>query len=223
VTTSRRTILTASAALVTAGLLRSTPASAQAAPRSERTLSSSELADLHTPDQGLEDRILGAADARVTIVEYASLTCPACASFHNDTMPQLKARFIDTGQAKLVFRHLVANILDAGASMMARSAPTENFFPIIEVLFQQQRSWAGSSDPVAALRAIALQAGLTQEAFEAALRNQQLLDRLSAQGDRAQRRFGANSTPTLYVNAQMFRGALTFPQIESVLTPLLRA
>jgi protein-disulfide isomerase len=223
VTRSRRTVLTASAALATMGILRPTPAGAQTAPRPERTLSGADLTALNTPDEGVEDRVIGSANARVTIVEYASLTCPHCATFHTEVLPQVKARFVDSGQVRLIFRHFVLNILDAGASMMARCAPAERFYPILDVLFQQQRSWAGASDPVAALGQIALQAGFTRESFEACLRNQQILDRLSAQTDRAARRFGVNSTPTIFINGQMFRGALRVEQIEAIVSPMLRA
>ena len=107
--------------------------------------------------------------------------------------------------------------------MMAASAPPESFFPIVEALFQQQRSWAGADDTVAALGAIALQAGFTQETFEAALRNQQLLDRLNAQDDAAPAALRRQLDADALINAQMYRGLPAVGQIATSLTPLLRA
>lgn len=223
-TMSRRTALTTSAALLTAGLAGPRLALAQgAAPRPERTLTGDDLTALHTPDEGVEERVLGAPDARVTCVEYASLTCPHCASFHTDVLPQIKSRFIDTGQVRFIFRHFLLTAPDAGASMMARCAPAERFFPILDRLFSEQRSWATARDPVDAVRNIALQAGFTQETFEACLQNQELLDRLQAQTDRAEQRFGVEATPTLFVNGQMYQGALRLAEFESVVAPLLRS
>jgi protein-disulfide isomerase len=218
VTATRRSLLAASA------LLAAAPAVAQrAAPRPERTLVGAELAALQTPDEGLEERVLGSPDAKVTLIEYASMTCPHCATFHNDVLPVLKSRYVDSGQMRVVFRHFLLNILDAGASMLARCAPTERYFPMIDVLFQQQRQWAAASDPVASLRAIARQAGFSQESFDACLRDQALLDRLNAARDRGAQRFGVSSTPTLFINGQMYRGALRVEEIEAIITPMLRA
>lgn len=194
-----------------------------AAPTPTKTLTGADLTALYEPDPGLEDRIVGQPTARVTLVEYASLTCPHCATFHNDVLPTLKTRYVDTGQMRVIFRNFLLNVLDAGAAMMARCAPEDRFFPLTETLFQQQRTWVGANDPVAALFAIARQAGFSQESFERCLRDQALLDRLNVARDRAARRFGVQSTPTLIINGQVYAGALRVEQVEAVLAPLLRA
>jgi protein-disulfide isomerase len=224
VTTSRRTAIAVTAAALGVAAWAPRHARAQGAPpRAERTLSGADLVALNTPDEGLEERTLGPATARVTLIDYSSLTCPHCATFHNEVVPRLKERYVDSGQMRLVFRNFILNVLDAGASMMARCVPGDRFFPIIEVLFQQQRVWAAANDPVAALFNIGRQAGFTQESFERCLRDQALLDRLNAARDRAQQRFGVNSTPTLFINGQMYRGALRLEQVESIIAPMLRA
>lgn len=224
-TTSRRTAIAVTAAALgsVAWAPHSVRAQAAAPPRAERTLSGADLVALNTPDEGLEEHTLGPATARVTLIEYASLTCPHCATFHNEVVPRLKERYVESGQMRLVFRNFILNVVDAGASMMARCAPNDRFFPIIEVLFQQQRVWAASNDPVTALFNIGRQAGFTQESFERCLRDQTLLDRLNLARDRAQQRFGVNTTPTLFINGQMYRGALRLEQIESIIAPMLRA
>jgi protein-disulfide isomerase len=182
-----------------------------------------DLSSLAAPDPGLEERALGPANARITLIEYASMTCPHCATFHTEVVPQLKTKYVDPGQMRMVFRHFTLNVVDEGASMMARCAPPERYFPLLDVLFSQQRVWAGSNDPVSALLAIARQAGFTQEFFERCLRDDALLARLRAARERAQQRFGVNSTPTIFINGQVFRGAMRLDQVEAVIAPMLRA
>ncbi len=100
-----------------------------------QTISQTEL--LVPPQLG--DRVLGKDDAPVAIVEYASMTCPHCAMFHEKTYPELKKRYIDTGKVRFIFREFPLDPLAAGAAMLARCAPKEQYFPLIETLFQEQR------------------------------------------------------------------------------------
>ena len=98
----------------------------------------------------LGDRTLGKDDAPVTIVEYASMTCPHCAHFHETTYPELKKRYIDTGKVRFIFREFPLDPLAAGASMLARCADKDKFYPLIETLFQQQTQMGGrEADPAA--------------------------------------------------------------------------
>src|SRR6478736_5031450 len=90
----------------------------------------------------LGDRVLGRTDAPVTIVEYASATCPHCAAFHKDVFPQLKSEFIDTGKVRFIFREFPFDDLALAAFMLARCAPPDKYFPMIDVLFEQQKVWA---------------------------------------------------------------------------------
>jgi len=221
-TFDRRTVLALAAAAGT--LPAAVPAEAQLAPpRPERTFSGADLAALHGPQPGgLEERTLGPENAPVTLVEYASMTCPHCAAFHNDVVPVLKSRYVDQGRMRLIFRAFPLNPLDSGVAMLARCSPAERFFSVIEVYFQQQRTWLSGNDPVAGILAIARQVGFTQETFETCLRNQGLLDSIQAVRDAGAQRFGINSTPTLFINGQMFRGALSIAQVEAVITPMLR-
>ena len=92
---------------------------------------------------------------------------------------------------------------------------------MIDVLYRLQRSWAGANDPVAALLQIARQTGFTQESFNTCLRDQPLLDGVNASRDRASQRFGVTSTPTLFINGQMYQGALSFVELEKIIVPLI--
>ena len=117
-----------------------------------RSAQSAAAADLLVPPP-LGDRSLGKDDAPVTIVEYASMTCPHCAHFHETTYPELKKRYIDTGKVRFIFREFPLDPLAAGASMLARCADKDQFFPLIETLFQQQRQVGGrEADPASSWR-----------------------------------------------------------------------
>src|SRR5689334_24538334 len=95
-----------------------------------------------TPSVTPQDHVLGKAEAPVTIFEYASLTCPHCAAFDQETLPKIKENWIDTGKAKLVFRDYPLDQAALKAAMLARCAPPDRFYGFIDVLFQSQTSWA---------------------------------------------------------------------------------
>jgi protein-disulfide isomerase len=170
----------------------------------------------------LGDRVLGKDDAPVTIVEYASMTCPHCAMFHEKTYPELKKRYIETGKVRFIFREFPLDPLAAGASMLARCAPKEQYFAMIETLFHEQRKWAVEK-PIPPLMAIAKQAGFSEQSFNACLSDQKMLDALEAERDRASKKFGVKSTPTLFVNGQMQRGGMSMEELAKVIDPLIKS
>ncbi|ADZ71786.1 DsbA family protein [Polymorphum gilvum] len=165
----------------------------------------------------LGDKILGADDAPVTIVEYASMTCGHCATFHKTTYPVLKKDYVDTGKVRFIFREFPLDPVATAAFMLARCAPEEKYFDIIDALFEDQRSWAYSNDPYNSLLNFAKQVGFTQEAFEACLTNQDVLDGVNAVRDRAASEFKVNSTPTFFVNGEKKSGALTVEQMAELI------
>jgi protein-disulfide isomerase len=169
----------------------------------------------------LGDRSLGKDDAPVTIVEYASMTCPHCAHFHETTYPELKKRYIDTGKVRFIFREFPLDPLAAGAAMLARCADKDKFFPLIETLFQLQGQWAVEK-PLPPLLAIAKQAGFSEQSFNACLSDQKTLDAMQAEQKRATDKFGVNSTPTLFVNGQMQKGGVSIEDLAKIIDPLLK-
>ena len=178
-------------------------------------------ADLLVPP-ALGDRVLGKSDAPVTVVEYASMTCPHCAAFHETTYPELKKRYIDTGKVRFIFREFPLDTLAAAASMLARCADQDKFYPLVETLFQRQRQWA-VQNALPPLLAIAKQAGFTEEKFNACLSDQKMLDALEAERNRATQKFGVNSTPTIFVNGKMQRGGATIEELAKLIDPLLKS
>lgn len=210
---NRRQLL-GSAALASAAMTiaASGTAFAQSAPRSDGTVDMKKLLEAGK----LEEKTLGNADAPVTIVEYASMTCGHCANFTNETLPAIKEKYIDTGKARLIFREFPFDPRATAAFMLARCAPDDRYFPMIDVLFKQQMQWAAADDAQAALLQIAKLAGFTQESFNACLTNQQLLDDVNAVRDRGAE-FGVNATPTFFINGDKYSGALSVEQMSAVI------
>jgi protein-disulfide isomerase len=215
---SRRLLLAAlCAGALSAGVaLQSAPAAAQAKGPSEVPVD-----ELMKPT-ALPDLALGPIDAKVTVVEYASMTCGHCAHFTKDVWPEFKKKYVDTGKVRYIFREFPLDNLAAAASMLARCTGGDKAFPLIEVLFEKQTEWAfGEGNPVPRLFEIAKQAGFTQESFDKCLTDQKLLDNITAGRTRASDVFGVSATPTFYINGKKLDGAPVLESFDKMIEPLL--
>ena len=173
------------------------------------------------PVDAATDMVIGNADAPITIIEFASMTCSHCARFHAETLPGLTRDYLDTGKARLVFRDFPLDGLALVAAKLARCAGEERYFAFIGVLFQQQSAWAGASDPIAALGRIARLGGLGAERFTACLDDEDLSRGILEQRASAQSQYEIRATPTFVVNGEVHSGALTAEQFDDILQPLL--
>ena len=175
---------------------------------------------LHKPGP-LGDKILGAENAPVTIVEYASVTCPHCAAFHRETYPTLKSKYIDTGKVRLIFREFPTQpaAIAIGGFMLARCAG-DKYFPMLDTIFEQQQSWA--QDPYNGFLRIARQAGLSQERFEECLKDQKTAEAIQEVAIRGNKEFNVDSTPTFFINGKKYAGALSVAELEKILDPLVK-
>jgi protein-disulfide isomerase len=174
--------------------------------------------------QALPDMVMGDAKAPVTIVEYASMTCPHCAHFDEVIFPELKKRYIDTGKVRFIFREFPLDNLAAAASMLARCAGESDpsrYFALVDTLFRQQNQWA-VQQPIPPLKAIAKQAGFTEDSFNACLANQKILDSIESVRQRAIDTFKVHSTPTFFVNGKTVEGALSIEEFAKVIDPYLK-
>ena len=166
---------------------------------------------------GAEDRVLGKADAPITIVEYASLTCPHCRHFDQEVLPKLKAKWIDTGKAKLVFRDYPLDEPALRAAMVARCAPPERYFGFIDAIFAGQEQWAVASDYKAALARIALLGGIGKEKFAACIDDKAIENKVIASRLVATQQLNVNSTPTFFINGSKYDGAPTEEDLDKAL------
>lgn len=170
----------------------------------------------------LGDRVLGAADAKVVVVEYASTTCPHCATFHKDVLPGVKKDYIDSGKVKFIFREFPLNDVDLAAVMVARCAPEDKYFPLLDIYFEQQETWT-KGNPREELFKIAQLAGFTRESFEACLKNEQVAKGILESRNRAESEFGVQSTPTFFINGEVLRGVESAEEFRKLIDAALAA
>ena len=167
-----------------------------------------------------DDRVLGKADAPITIIEYASLTCPHCAHFAVDVLPKLKQKWIDTGKAKLVLRDFPLDEPALRAAMVARCAPPDKFYPLADTFFSQQEQWVTARDYRAALEKLAKLAGIGDKQFKTCIEDKKLEDQVAQSRLTAAQQLGVSSTPSFFVNGQKFEGAPTFEAFDQLLSGL---
>jgi protein-disulfide isomerase len=177
------------------------------------------IARLHEPPP-LGDRSLGLPSAKVVMVEYASSTCPHCAKFHTEVFPILKKDYIDTGKVRFIFREFPLNDVDLAAVMLARCAPEDKYFAMIEVYFEQQGTWT-KGNPRDELFKIAQLAGFTKDTFEACLKNEAIAKGLVESRTRASTEFDVDSTPTFFINGVSLRGAEPIDEFRKVIEAAL--
>jgi protein-disulfide isomerase len=170
----------------------------------------------------LPDVVQGSADAPVTIIEYASMTCSHCAAFHETTWPALKAKYVDSGKVKFILREYPLDPLATAGFMLARCAGPDRRNAIVDLLYTQQKNWAFVPKPIDALAALVKQAGISQGDFEACLKNQDLYDQVNKTHDRAAEQFKVNATPTFFVNGREMNGELPIEEFDKILQPLVK-
>jgi len=179
------------------------------------------VADLMQPNP-LGEMAIGSESAPITVIEYASMTCPHCAHFSETTFPELKKRYIDTGKVRFIFREFPLDRLAFAGFLLARCVPSDKYFPMIETLFAQQRDWVVEK-PLQPMRVIAKQAGVSQEAFDACLDDHKLIEGIEKVRSQAADKFGVNSTPTFFVNGKRLAGALSIEEMEKEFAPYLKS
>jgi protein-disulfide isomerase len=167
----------------------------------------------------IPDIIVGKPDAKIAIVEYASLSCSHCANFHNKVFPDFKAKYLDTGAAKLIIREFSTSERALVAHMLTRCAAPDKAPALLGELFHKQEEWAFSDgDPTPKLKEFATGAGgMTPEAFEACTKDQKLFDKLVANFTAAGNKFGINATPTFFIDGKRVNDAATMETFDKLL------
>ena len=167
-----------------------------------------------------DDRILGNPDAPITILEYASLTCPHCAHFTNDVLPELKKKWIDTGKAKLVLRDYPLDEPALRAAMIARCAPPDRYYAFVDTFFGSQEKWVTARDYRDALARLVKLGGMSREEFDQCLKNTTLENKIVEGRLIASKELDVNSTPTFFINGAKFTGAPTVEEFDKALSGL---
>jgi protein-disulfide isomerase len=169
----------------------------------------------------LKERVIGDPAAPVTMIEYASLTCPHCASFHNDTYKAFKERFIDTGKVRMIYRDFPLDGVALRAAMMARCTIDQRYFGLLQVLYKSQANWSRASDPLAELALVGRLAGIDEATFDACMASEELLDgvlKIRQQGTAD----GVRSTPTFVIAGKVYPGSRSLDEFAKIIEPLLK-
>lgn len=178
---------------------------------------------LVTKPVSLPDMAIGPAKAKVTITEYASMSCPHCAAFEQNVFPMLRSKYVDTGKVRYIFREFPLDITAAATSMLARCIAgddAEKFFKTIDIMFKQQD--AVMMQAKEALQGIARQSGLDDKTSEACLKDQAILDKLSADRKFAETELKVSATPTFFINGEMVKGAVSFEEMQAKIDAALK-
>jgi protein-disulfide isomerase len=178
-----------------------------------------EIAELMKPGP-LPEMVMGSADAPNTIVEYASMTCPHCALFQKEVLPELKTKYIDTGKAKYILREFPLDGLALAAFMVARCSGDDRYYPMVDALFETQDVWAVTgNEGKEKLLLIARQSGMSKEEFDKCLADKAMFDKIVETRKRANEVFGVDSTPSFFVNGKRLGTEHTLKDFEAILEP----
>jgi protein-disulfide isomerase len=209
--------LAAAAILSAAALTANGVLPAASTPEPDRTV---DMATVLKPGT-LPELSIGDA-AGVPVVEYGSLTCPHCATFSREVLPELKKDYLDTGKVRYIFREFSRNPLDVAAFVLARCVGDDKAFAAIELLFSQQEKWAFVDKPLEPLIAAMRPTGLTHDQAMACLKDQSKVDAVAAVGKRATEEIKMNGTPTFVIDGKVYGGELSMDQMKAILDPLVK-
>lgn len=173
----------------------------------------------HAQEIEIADMTLGNPDASVTLIEYASFTCPHCARFHADVVPQLKADYIDTGKINFVYREVYFDRPGLWAAMLARCGGDLRYFGIADMLYEKQREWLGQGVPTeiaANLRTIGRAAGLPEDEMEACLTNGDMATAMVAHYEKNMAEYEIRGTPGLVIDGEV-HGNMDYAALAALL------
>jgi protein-disulfide isomerase len=167
------------------------------------------------------DHVMGKPDAPVTIIEYASMTCPHCAAFHTGVLPELKKKYVDTGKVRFIYRDFPLDAVALQAAQIAECAGNDRYFGVLDLVFGTQAQWAAGKEPVAELAKSLRIAGITPESIKTCLADDKVATAIVTERQIGEK-LGVNSTPTLFVNGQRWNGARTVEAFDEALSKLLK-
>ncbi len=176
----------------------------------------------HAADSIVPERILGKADAPITVEEYVSLTCSHCAEFYNNALPDLEKRYVETGKVRFILRDFPLDGTALRAAVLARCMPEDEYYPFIKILYKNQMDWALSKDSEKIITQYAKLGGLSEDKAKACLQNTKLQDAIVAERTNATEKLGIEATPTFVINgSQTIKGAQSADEFSKTFDRLL--
>jgi len=168
-----------------------------------------------------DDHVLGDPKAPVTLIEYASFTCPHCAHFSVAVLPELKKKWVDTGKVKVIYRDFPLDQTALKVAQIAECSGKDKYFGVIDVIFATQSRWGTSSDPIGELAKSLRIAGIGDAEIKACLANDAVQNGVLADY-RSGEVLGVNSTPTLFINGEMYKGARSVEELDAAFAKLAK-
>jgi protein-disulfide isomerase len=166
----------------------------------------------------LGDRVIGKPTAPITVIEYASLTCPHCRDYHANVFPQVKRAYIDTGKVRYIIREFPIGRTAGTAAIITRCLPEQKNLSMTETFLARQPEWVSQEVRPDAIYSVAKSSGMSRETFDKCLSNQTIIDGLTEVKQRG-RKFGVIGTPTFFVNGRKAQGTVTFEEIKALIGP----
>jgi len=173
-------------------------------------------------DEAMSEMSLGKDDAPVTMVEYSSLGCPHCAAFHFETLPKIKAEYIDTGKLRLVYRDFPLGTPALAAAMIARCAGRDRYFGFVELLFRSQSQWSQSNNPLEAIARVVRFGGMSEADINDCLKYQPLLESIRKGAETANEKLKIDSTPSFIIGSEVISGALPYEHFKKAIDKALK-
>jgi len=180
-------------------------------------------AEIASDKEATEEKVVGDPNAKVTVIEYASLGCPHCANFHFDVYPKIKKEYVDTGKVKFIFRDFPLGTPSVAAAMIARCAGSKRYFAMIDIFFKAQHQWSHAPNPLEALKKTARFGGMSSADVDACIANQALLNSIQERAQAAQLDYEINSTPSFVIEGRKIAGGLPYADFKKVLDEALAA
>jgi protein-disulfide isomerase len=165
------------------------------------------------------DHVMGDAKAPITMIEYASLTCPHCAHFNTTVLPDLEKKWVATGKVKLIYRDFPLDQIATKAAQLAECAGNDKYYAVLDMIFRGQGNWAVAQDPIAELSKSLRIAGMGENEVKACLANDAVATGV-INDYRGGETLGVNSTPTIFVNGEQFKGGRSIEELDALFTKL---
>lgn len=204
-----------------AGTAQQAPAAAEAGTGTQPAQAGSGAAAADGPGYVLGDVVLGDPDAPLTVIEYASYTCPHCGSFAVHTFPKVKEQYVDTGKVKFILREVYFDQYGLWASMVARCGGEKGFYPLAESFLTSQSTWTRAPDIGHAIQQVGRRAGLSAERLEQCLSDRDFAKQLLADYQENLETDEIKSTPTFVINGEQHTGAMSFEEFAALLDAAL--
>ncbi|MBL8883917.1 MAG: DsbA family protein [Hyphomicrobium sp.] len=186
----------------------------QTAAAARDVIAAPSVSDVMAPSP-LPEMSWGSETAPVTIVQYASLTCPYCRRFHKDVFPQLKSTYIDTGKVRYILREFPIGKTSGAATIALRCAPPEKYLDLYGRFLDQQPAWVSQEVRLDAIYAVAQQVGMTRAEFDACRENHVMIENLKWVKERG-RKLGIIGTPNFFVGNKLYKSVLTMDDIRAL-------